>query len=311
MAKNPANRYQSADEMRADVERAIAGRPVEATPVLADAPTTYAPPMAATTTMRRIEPDRQRRRTLAYALLGLAVIGIFILAAILAKALFSNSSSGSIATPDLRGMTVTEAQQALTTKGLQLGKRSDVFQSTECNQPKDRICDQSPVAGIGLSRNSSVDVTVSKGQEQVQVPDLRNKSQQDASAALSDAKLKLGKVTRRDSTERSGTVLDQSPAPGQLVATGAKVDIVVASGDAALPDVVGQPLSQAISALQAAGFTVRSPANADPNAPVTAMTPRGGSGRTAPEGSTVTLTVAEPTPTADPTPTATESPPPF
>src|SRR5256714_7228868 len=65
MAKNPANRYQSAGDMRADVQRALAGRPVEATPVMTDARTTFGP--AATTVIRR-PPDRsrRRRRTIAY-----------------------------------------------------------------------------------------------------------------------------------------------------------------------------------------------------------------------------------------------------
>jgi serine/threonine-protein kinase len=310
MAKNPANRYQSADEMRADVARALAGRPVEATPVLADAPTMYAQPVAQTTTMRRVDPDpdRDRRRAVAYVLLGLAVIGIFILAAILAKSLFSNTKSGSIATPNVIGKTTAQAQPLLTAKGLQLGKVTSVFASTECNQAKGLICQQSPVGGIFLNRNATVDVTVSKGTEQVQVPDLRNKSQADAVSALTDSKLKLGTVTKKDSTEKAGTVLEQTPTPGTAVATNSKVNIVVASGDAALPDVVNQPLSTAISTLQAAGFSVRSPANADQNALVTAMSPQGGNGRTAPEGSTVTLTIATATPT--PTPSTTSPPPP-
>src|SRR3954470_17585777 len=81
MAKNPANRYQSAADMRNDLQRAIAGRPVEATPVLADAPTTYIP--AATTTVgRRPAAARERRRNVAYVLLALAVLGVFIGAAL-------------------------------------------------------------------------------------------------------------------------------------------------------------------------------------------------------------------------------------
>jgi serine/threonine-protein kinase len=304
MAKNPANRYQSADEMRADIARAIAGRPVEATPVLADAPTTYTRPVAQTTTMRRVEPDRNRdrRRAVAYALLGIAVIGVFILAAVLAKSLFSNSSSGSIPAPDIRGKTLAEARQLLTAKQLQLGTVTPAFTSADCPYPKDRICQQSPVFGIFLNRDASVDVTVSKGAEQVRVPDVRTKSQSDAVSALTAAKLKLGTVTKRDTTDPAGTVLEQSPAPGATVGIGTKVNLVVASGEAALPDVVGMTLAQARSTLQTAGFSVTAPSGVPDTTPVTGMSPQGGAGKTAPEGSTVTLTVAAPSPTPSPTP---------
>src|SRR4051812_30232991 len=104
MAKNPANRYQSAADMRNDVQRALAGRPVEATPVLADAPTTYVP-AAATTVLRRRTDERRRQRTLAYVLLGIAVLGLFVLTAWGAKHLFAGNGGNGIGTPSVVGLT--------------------------------------------------------------------------------------------------------------------------------------------------------------------------------------------------------------
>src|SRR5437764_1677254 len=61
MAKNRANRYQTAGEMRADIERALAGRPVEATPLLATDPAPFLPPPATTVLLRQAPAARRGR----------------------------------------------------------------------------------------------------------------------------------------------------------------------------------------------------------------------------------------------------------
>jgi serine/threonine-protein kinase len=311
MAKNPANRYQSAAEMRADVDRALAGRPVEATPVLADAPTTYMP-AAQTTVMRPVE-DRTGRRTAAYVLLGLAVLGVFLIAAWGAKALFSGDSGSGIHAPELIGLTVPSAQARLTDEGLSLGDISYAFKgSGSCKQDKDLVCDQSPESGISVNRGDSVDIVVSKGVKQVPVPTLVGQTQDDAQHLLEDVKLSLGEVREKDSTEPAGTVLSQDPRPGVQVDIKTTVDIVVASGNAPLPDVTGLDVSTATAQLRAAGFTVTTKDKVDPKheGQVLSMSPQGGPDAVAPRGSTITLTVgaAKPEPTATPPPTPTPGP---
>jgi beta-lactam-binding protein with PASTA domain/predicted Ser/Thr protein kinase len=305
MAKNPANRYQSAADMRSDVQRAIAGRPVEATPVLADAPTTYIP-AATTTVSRRPAAARERRRNVAYALLALAVLGVFIGAALLAKAIFSGSNGGGIAAPSVIGLSQSEAIQAIQNKGLTVGQpiKTAYIGQNNCNKPKDQVCDQNPVGGIALNRGSAVNITVSLGAQQVQVPSVVGLSRDDATKALQGAKLVVGKVTEKDSPEKSGTVLEQTPPPGQTVDAGSKVDIVVASGDAQLPNVVNQDEATARNTLEQAGFTVsvKQQPTADPTkiGKVISQSPNGSTARS---GSTVTITVgaAPPTPTPGPT----------
>src|SRR5947209_1666996 len=78
MAKNPANRYQTAAQMRADLERALAGQPVEAAPVLAEDSTTVLPPPATTVLLR--QQQRRPGRTLAYIALGVATVLVFLVA---------------------------------------------------------------------------------------------------------------------------------------------------------------------------------------------------------------------------------------
>ena len=76
LAKNPLNRYQSAAEMRADVLRAAAGRPVYAEPVLPESATAtqtarVGPPGPRTGVQARVG-DRRRRRTSGWAIAALA-----------------------------------------------------------------------------------------------------------------------------------------------------------------------------------------------------------------------------------------------
>jgi serine/threonine-protein kinase len=307
MAKNPANRYQSAGEMRSDLQRAIAGRPVEATPVLGDAPTMYVP--AATTVLRRHPETRRRRQTLAYAILAIAVIALFVLVAWGAKHLFSGSGTSGIATPNVIGKNIAQAEQAIAAKGLTVAPLQQAYQGTNnCNTPKDTVCDQNPVGGIALNHGEQVTLTVSLGKQQVQVPNVVNLSQSDATKALKDAKLGVGMVTSQDSTQRAGTVLEQSLQPGTSVDAGTKVNLVVASGNAALPDVVGMTYADAANLLRSDGFQVSPSSVSDPTVLVTGQNPPGGSGQTARAGSTITLTLAQPSPTPTPPPTTTPGP---
>jgi serine/threonine-protein kinase len=230
----------------------------------------------------------------------LAVLGVFVAAAILAKALFSNSGGAGIATPSVVGLTQTQAESAIQAKGLRVGRVSQAFiGENNCNQPKGLVCDQSPVGGIALNKDSAVSLTISKGAQQVQVPSLVKLSQSDATKALAAAHLAVGVVTPQDS-------LNQSLPPGQTVDVGTKVNLTVASGNAALPNVFGQDVNAATNTLQQAGFrvAVKQQPTADPNQlnKVLAQSPNGSTARA---GSTITITVGAPPPTPTPTPTPT------
>src|SRR3954467_14358905 len=78
MAKNPANRYQTAADMRADIERALAGRPVEATPVLAQDNPVLAPSPATSVLLRQQQPPADRPPS--HIGLASATIAVFVIA---------------------------------------------------------------------------------------------------------------------------------------------------------------------------------------------------------------------------------------
>ncbi len=299
MAKNPANRYQDAGEMRADIERARAGQPVLATPVLAEATTALAAPVTPETTvlLRQPAPERGRRRGLAYLLLALAVLAVFAVTALLVRGLFADSGGlGSV--PDVRGRTQAQAESAITANGLRLGEVTTIFSG----QPAGRVLDQSPPAGTQLRRGGRVNITVSRGSQQVSTPNVVGQQLEVARQAITAAHLTVGNISQRDSDQPAGEVLGSDPAAGATVAAGSKVNLVVASGSVKVPGVLGQTEAAAQKALNDAGFNVNTDTVATRRAPAgTVVRQSPAAGATVAAGTTVTITVAR-TPAFSPTP---------
>jgi serine/threonine protein kinase len=118
----------------------------------------------------------------------------------------------------------------------------------------------------------------------------------DAQAALSAQGFVVGQVTSRNSSQAQGTLLEQHPGPGSLSPRGSAVDLVIASGRNAVPQVVGLTFTAATAQLKATGFQVGGQASS--NALVGGSTPAGG--QVVRVGSTVTLVESAPAPTPTP-----------
>src|SRR6476646_144952 len=188
MAKNPANRYQTAAQMRADLERALAGQPVEAAPVLAEDATTVLPPPATTVLLR--QQQRRPGRTLAYIALGVATVLVFLVALLLAGSLLK-SGGGDINTPNVIGLSIGDARARLAAKGLRTGHVGLAFDNSG-RYAAGEVMSQDPQPDILLSKAQSVDLTESKGIEQGLVRQVLNLSQADAKRTLVAAHLKVG-----------------------------------------------------------------------------------------------------------------------
>jgi serine/threonine-protein kinase len=300
MAKNPVNRYQSADEMREDLLRAAAGEPVLATPFLPEPETTIVPNPG-------LRVPNERRRGPLLAIFAAVLIAVVLLVAFVVKGVLGNDS-GLVSTPNVIGTSQQDATLSLADKGLQVGKLTMKFDE----RPAGTVIAQSPEAGFLVEKGGAIDLTVSKGLEMTIVPQIIGQSQQEAEAALKDAKLVIGQVITRDVNLPTGQVLQMQPAPGTQVAAGTKVTLVVASGQVQVPDLRGKTQAEAIQALQTLGFSVGIEPRDDPNCrpgdatsscdkvidqrPVNQLAPR---------GSTVVIVIARvpasPTPAPSPT----------
>ena len=219
-----------------------------------------------------------------------------------------STGPGEATVPPLAGLRLEQAESRLREAGF----KPRVEREFSDTVPPHRVIDTSPPPGTSIERGSTVTVRVSRGTEQVEIPDVVGQSEDNARSALEGAGLRAGEVTEQESDEPPGTVIEQSPAAGTQLAKGLPVALVVAQA-AAVPDVVDMTEDEARAALGDAGFDVRVRAQAvtseDEVGIVLEQDPAGGEAR--PLGTRVRIFVGrapEPTPTPTPSPTATAQP---
>ena len=163
-----------------------------------------------------------------------------------------STGPGEAGVPSLAGLPQDEAEQQLEDAGF----KSRVERTFSDQVRNGRVVGTSPEAGATLERGSTVTLLVSRGPEQVEVPELTGDSEENARSALESAGLRVGEITREESDEAPGTVLEQSPGPGETVDKGAAVALTIAQATP-IPDVVDMTEDDAQSALEDAGFEVR------------------------------------------------------
>jgi serine/threonine-protein kinase len=254
LAKNPLNRYQSAAEMRADLLRAAAGRPVLATPVMPADPTAMIPPPPhmGPGGPRQTVPARvgnpPRRRASTWVMVALSLLGLVAVVA-LGTGLYLSRNTG-IKVPNLVGKTVDDASNTLSQNNL-TGDRKNIF-SADCTVGL--VVSTSPPAGSTIDKKEHVQVNVCAGPEQTEVPPVKNLSQADAETALRNAQL-TPKIKNVDGVAPQGTVVDSDPPAGTKVATDSEVTLMVSRGNQAqVPAVTNMSKSAAQALLRQNGF---------------------------------------------------------
>jgi beta-lactam-binding protein with PASTA domain len=310
LAKRIEERYQSAAEMRADIQRALAGQQIAAPAVTSEATHAYMPLLpeptqALTTAMPAEEPveEHPNRRRAAYALLGVAVLAVFLAAAVFGREFFATSDVAQVSVPNLVDKTRAQAIKALDRVGLE----ADITRQNSNDTPKGVVLTQDPPPTTLVHEGSKVTLTVSAGKKMVQIPpDIVDMNLQDAEAALTDLGLRSRPIEEH-STETRGQVTHTNPLPGESVAVGSVVTVYYSAGLVTVPPVIGQSQGDATSELTGQGFRVTpsfDPSSDQPAGTVIAQTPP--AGKKVAYGSQVVITVSSATPT--PTPTETTTP---
>ncbi|MEV7451829.1 Stk1 family PASTA domain-containing Ser/Thr kinase [Streptomyces nigra] len=277
LTKDPNYRYQSADEMRADIEACLDGQPVAATAAMGsvgyggypdDQPTTALRQQdaGATSMLPPMNPDdggfgyddrvdrrRQKKSNTSTILLAVAAVLVLVGAILIGKWVFdgNTASNDSVAVPSLIGESENAARELLANVDLKLGE----VKKDECeNQPKGKICSQSPDSKREVDKGSTVDVVVSTGAPKVTVPSVIGISLEDAREKLEgdDFQFTIKTETREVSAEEPGTVLDQDPQRGEEVEKGSTITLTVAKEQeqSTVPDVVGRTCDEAKAQMQ-------------------------------------------------------------
>jgi serine/threonine-protein kinase len=328
LAKNPLNRYQSAQDMRADALRAIAGRPVMATPVMSEAETMAmsGPPMRQQTAMTRAIPAEvgprgprpPERKTSSWVMAVLAALGVLAVIALAIGLYLSQRNDtpeavANAAVPKVTNLSETEARKNLTAAGFENITVGDPIEQDDCKSP--RVEKQSPAATETVPVTTPVIINLCSAPETTQVPNnLVGSTRDSAESALRDAKLDP-KFVEESSDKEAGRVISVEKA-GQEVKRGTEITVKISKGNLfEVPNVVGKSEDVARALLENAGFDniVVQPSDEEGEAgTVVSQTPDAKQKRS--RGTKITLTViAEQTPdpgdTGTPDPTDTGTPP--
>ena len=165
-------------------------------------------------------------------------------------------SAPGLTVPNVVNLTQAAATTALTTAGLVVGTVTTAPSGTVA---AGAVISESPVAGTPVAAGSAVNLVVSTGPAQVNVPNVVNLTQAAATAGLTNAGLVVGTVTTAPSgTVAAGSVISESPVAGTPVAAGSAVNLVVSTGPAQVnvPNVVNLTQAAATTALTNAGLVV-------------------------------------------------------
>jgi eukaryotic-like serine/threonine-protein kinase len=272
MQKDPADRYQSAGEMRNDIQRALSGAPLAApmpaaygagtrrmggagTQVAgrttAIPPYQYGPPGYGPDGMG---PDGEPKRHRVWPWVALATV-VVVLIAVIVLLKFIGSSGGGVSVPNVVGQSLVSAESTLVKQGFQIGTTTLEASTT---QAKGDVISTSPGFGSTEPKNTKINIVYSSGAaaaKGIAVPDVINKGTAAAQNELSQDGFKVKTVTEQQAGTNPSTVFGQSPLAGTVQKAGSTVTITVTPGPQSVPSsVIGESQVQAQQLLTSAPY---------------------------------------------------------
>ena len=282
MNSDPDKRYPTADAMLEDLEKFRKDPTVdmdyirkELAEVQPDSEPTMPLPTAQVTTAMKKRADQQRRSepeeefrfrdkksiAIMAGIFAAALVLVFLLFKLILGDFGPAGNNKSYEVPEVRGMTVEEAQLTdgvkdifeIVVKGTQ---RSDTYEPGQ-------IIQQSPEAGRSRKSNFVIEVYVAAEEVKVDIPDVTGKEYRQARIELQELNLDLqfDFLSQNSDSYAKDMVISTIPAAGEPLKQGQKVTLYVSTGPktVTVPTFTGQDIAMAIKNAQDMGLTVGQP----------------------------------------------------
>jgi eukaryotic-like serine/threonine-protein kinase len=311
MAKDPADRYQSAAEFARDLRSAKEGGPIQAAAFDAGGERTRVMGAAAAgmtsagMTSVLDQPMPPRRKKSKWPLV-LVIILLLIIAAV-AAALWWTMSGSNVDVPSVVGLSKAAAVKALENDGFKAGVQEEFSDRVAAGF----VSRQAPTGGTKMREGATVDIWVSKGSEKVTLEDMKGWTDSEVDAYLTKNDLVGDRHTGKNSGVAEGQVFRQDPAFGTDVKRGDTISYWVSTGkpQATVPDLGNLSQADAETAIAGAGLQLgtvtQETSTTVPAGTVVSQDPAAGT--KVDKGSKVSFVVStgSPSPSPSPSPTST------
>ena len=233
LAKNPVNRYGSAEEFRQDLERARRGETVEATPLLPESAATQVLPRSGgrdTMVLPLQEPDQNRTWVWLVVLLVLAALGIVLF--LVAKNLLSSNeppAAAQVVVPKVVDLQLADARTALEAKGFTVPDTA-ITRVPDATKDPGTVVAQDPPAGQSVDKGTPVHLTVVKPPGDVTIPSVHGLPADQARVQLEGDGFNVKTAEEASADVPAGNVTRTDPAEGTSQPTGSDVTMFVSTG---------------------------------------------------------------------------------
>lgn len=239
--KDPARRYATARDMRADLQRALRepyGKFARLTAVV----------------------EEKKPKHMGFSLGGIALAVILLLSGFLCTFLLiqsmqdTDAASMGFMVPTLEGKTLEEARELAALRGFNVAVGD--YNISE-QYPAGQVISQNPVKGMAGKEGDTITVVVSSGNSVAVAPDLLGKTLEEALLMLAEADLKPGQIQYAQSDVPEGQIICQEPEATTLLEENAEVDIWISGTEALgvkMPDLTGADPDSAVESLKTSGF---------------------------------------------------------
>ncbi len=262
LAKNPVNRYPTAEDLRSDLRRYQEGahdlRPSSPSGVTGR---TFQKPIPTSSKPKQVKVRRDdgfRRTALFTVFMGiLLVVFGYLVVQFLDTIGVEDSGNTPVElsmseVPNLIGTPLDEAREIL--REARLSVQMDY--QTNIDYPENTVFDQEPTAGAKLEPADTVRLWVSKGTGPMTLIKVIGDSVGDAVRDLEAMGLRVDTLEFEDPVQPAGQVIDQNPVAGSEITPGTRVILFVSKGPAVeqIPDLENRPFLAAMNIISQLGW---------------------------------------------------------